>query len=350
MTKIKFSNQTNPGFSDYLKSEAARYFSQKGISEKGNAHSYSKSIILCLSWIMIYVAIVNSSPPISFFLSLLLGFNSALLGFNVMHSGAHKSFSKWRWLNKLTAFSADLLGWSSFYWNKVHNRGHHTYPNLDGLDNDADNTPFLRQHPSQKWYQAHKFQHVYVFFLYSISSLIILVNDMRRYVLDTIKNPRHMKGSEHATYLLGKILYFGILIIVPSMFIDWQFALLNFFFMHIAIGTTLNAVFPLAHLVEEADFPVIDGEKIENSFAIHQVQTTCDFATRNPVVTWLLGGLNFQVEHHLFPQVNEVHYPKLQKMVKEACEKFGVTYHEYKTWIEALVSHFNHLRKMGNPI
>ncbi len=349
MKKIKYSN-SSLGFSDYLKSEANKYFSERGISEKGNLRSYSKSIILCLSWIMIYVAIVNSSPPVSFFLSLLLGFNSALLGFNVMHSGAHKSFSKKRWLNKLTAFSADLLGWSSYYWNKVHNIGHHTYPNLDGLDNDVNNDPALSQHPSQKWYWFHKFQHVYVFFIYPISSLIILVNDIRRYILDTVKNYKHMKSSEHFAYVLGKSLYFGILILIPSMFIGWQFALMNFVFMHLAIGTTLNAVFPLAYLVAEAAFPRVDGEKIENSFAIHQVETTCDFATDNSVVTWLLGGLNFQVEHHLFPHVNEVHYPALQKIVVEACRKFGIAYRKYEGWFDALISHVKYLKEMGNPI
>lgn len=348
--KKKFSTSPNPGFFTFIKDEANRYFTENGISEKGNWYSYSKSIILCLSWVIIYVATINSSPPFSSFLSLLLGFNSALLGFNVMHSGAHKSYSNYRWLNKLTAFSADLLGWSSFYWNKVHNIGHHTYPNIPGSDNDVDNEPFMRQHPSQKWYWIHKFQHVYAFFLYSISSLIILVNDMRRYITDTIKNPKHMKSSEHITYIFGKVLYFGILLVVPIVFMDWQIALVNFLLMHLVIGTTLNAVFPLAHLVEEAEFPIVDGDRIENDFAIHQVETTCDFATRNPVVTWLLGGLNFQVEHHLFPHVNEAHYPRLQKLVKEACEKFDVTYHEYRTWIGAWISHYIHLKQMGNPV
>jgi linoleoyl-CoA desaturase len=114
-------------------------------------------------------------------------------------------------------------------------------------------------------------------------------------------------------------------------------------------GLTISVVFQLAHMVEDTEFPSPDivTNKINNEWAIHQVSTTANFATKNKLVSWLLGGLNFQVEHHLFPRISHIHYPKINQFVKETCQEFNIAYHEYPTMLKAFGSHLAHIKKLG---
>jgi linoleoyl-CoA desaturase len=114
------------------------------------------------------------------------------------------------------------------------------------------------------------------------------------------------------------------------------------------VGITLSVVFQLSHVVEEAEFVApTEANRIENAWAIHQVESTVDFARRSKLAAWLLGGLNFQIEHHLFPRICHVHYPAMSKIVEQTCKDFGIEYHEHPSFAAGVASHFRWLRTMG---
>jgi linoleoyl-CoA desaturase len=119
----------------------------------------------------------------------------------------------------------------------------------------------------------------------------------------------------------------------------------------LTLGLTLSVVFQLAHCVEEAEFPVPrpDTGRIDRAWAIHQVETTVDFSRSSRVLSWLLGGLNFQIEHHLFPRICHVNYPAMSRLVEETCREFGVRYTEHRSLGAGLASHFRWLQRMGIP-
>src|SRR5690606_23154492 len=117
----------------------------------------------------------------------------------------------------------------------------------------------------------------------------------------------------------------------------------------VSCGFCLAVVFQLAHVVEATQFPVADegSGKIEQEWMVHQLSTTANFATGSHTVSWLLGGLNFQVEHHLFPRISHVHYPAINKLVKATCNEFGVTYLAHRTVVGALASHLRHIYRLS---
>jgi linoleoyl-CoA desaturase len=108
-------------------------------------------------------------------------------------------------------------------------------------------------------------------------------------------------------------------------------------------------VFQLAHTVEHTEFPVTDEitNRLPDEFAAHQIKTTANFATRNKVISWLVGGLNFQIEHHLFPKISHVHYPAISEIVKCVCAEYQLQYIEYPTMRQAVFAHVRFLRRLG---
>lgn len=353
MATIQFSQPKGEFFSTLRKS-VQNYFDENKISSAGNAQLYTKAAILIAIYIGLYGSIV--ALPIPGYLALifasLLGFVQALVGFNIMHDACHDAFSEKKSVNFWFGLSMNALGSDAFMWRQKHNLVHHTYTNVDGVDDDIAKTPFLRMSPSQPRLKAHKFQHIYLTFLYSISTIYwIVVKDVIHYFSANTYNVEigKMTTKEHFIFWISRALYLFMYIVLPCMIWGIGWGILGFTLMHMMLGMTMSFVFQLAHVVENVDFEHLEGEhlKVENEWAVHQLATTSDFAPDNKVVSWLLGGLNFQVEHHLFPRVSHVHYPEIQKIVKKTCEDFGVAYHHYETTGEALASHFRHMKRLG---
>jgi linoleoyl-CoA desaturase len=284
--------------------------------------------------------------------SVLLGGVIAAIGFNVMHDGAHGSFSKYKWVNKFAAFSLNVLGGSSFMWNVKHNVIHHAYTNVDGVDDDIDIKPWMRMTAAQKKYKLHKYQHLYFWVLYCLLYVLwIFVLDYTKYFRSKIGSMplKKMKLADHFTFwgfkLFNLFLFVGLPILKVG-FVSWitGFAIFTCF-----AGLVLSLVFQLAHTVEHTAFPVPDEEsgRLEDEWAIHQIKTTANFATENKLVSWLVGGLNFQIEHHLFPKISHVHYPAISRIIKQACQEYGINYIEYPRVRYAVASHVAFLREMG---
>jgi linoleoyl-CoA desaturase len=282
-----------------------------------------------------------------------MGGLTAAIGFNVMHDGSHGSFSNNAKLNKIAgSLSINVLGASGIMWNNKHNIIHHTYTNIDGVDDDIEIKPLLRMCKTQKKYFIHRYQHIYVWLLYTLLLIVwLFVSDYTKYFRQKIGDVplKKMSAFDHVAFWVAKLGYLFMMVALPIYMIGFSSWLIGFLTFTLFAGFVLSIVFQLAHTVEETAFPVPEGDtnKIENEWAIHQLQTTANFATRNKLISWLVGGLNFQIEHHLFPKISHIHYPAISQIIKKTCEDFNIRYIEYRKMRHAIISHASYLKRMG---
>lgn len=353
MATPKFSTVSN-SFHAELKKRINQYFQQTEKPFTGNSVLYSKAIILLLSFSFIYIHLVFFTPATIWAIleCVLLGLVGAAIGFNIMHDGAHGSFSKKKWVNNIAAFTLSLLGGSTFMWNMKHNVIHHAYTNIDGVDDDIDIKPWMRMSTTQPKLRLHKYQHIYFWFLYSFLYIFwIFLLDYQKYFKQRIGAMplKKMSTADHITFWSFKVMYLFLFIGLPIYrlgFVDW---LVGFIIFGIVTGLVISIVFQLAHTVEHTHFPMPDDAtgKLSDEWAVHQLKTTANFAPKSKLISWYVGGLNFQIEHHLFPKISHVHYPAISKIVKQACAEYGVPYIEYAKMRYAIASHVHFLKQMG---
>lgn len=353
MSKVTFNNKSSVFYND-LKIAVEKYFQERKLQKTGNWKLYVKTAVLIPSAVALYLAVLLFDMPVLLTISLgcLFGFALASIGFNVMHDACHGSYSSRKWLNNILGLSLNALGGNAFIWKFKHNIIHHTYTNVDGIDDDIAKSPVMRQCITQKWVPAHRFQHFYVWFFYAISTILwIFIMDFSKYFSRRIMlTPlQKMDRKEHILFWLSKFLYVVFYIAVPVFFMGWGPWAIFFTSFQIVMGLTLAIVFQLAHVVEHTEFELagVEPKHIENEWAVHQVKTTANFAPRNKIISWYVGGLNYQVEHHLFPKVSHVHYPAISSIVEKTCRRFNLPYNKYPTMTEAIGSHFKMLRELG---
>jgi linoleoyl-CoA desaturase len=354
LTKVTFNNK-NALFYQSLKEATDNYFIGKGIRKTGDGRLYLKTGVLISVASALYLFILFFSLPvwIVVLLSCFFGFTLACIGFNVMHDANHGSYSSSQQVNNLLGLTLNALGGNSFIWKFKHNVIHHTYPNIDGVDDDIAKSPFIRMCSTQRWVPIHRVQHIYTPLLYALSTMIwVLFQDFEKYFRRKIHNTEltEMKLKDHFIFWVSKVLYIFFYIALPVLLIGWTNWLLFFVSLHLALGLTLALVFQLAHVVEETTFEFAATDeitRIENEWAIHQVKTTSDFSPNSPIISWLVGGLNYQIEHHLFPRISHVHYPALSQIVKEKCEAFNLCYNCTPSFRRAVASHFRLIRLLG---
>ena len=360
MATIKFEGR-NAQFFSTLRSRIDEYFKENNIKPTGNWKLYLKTIIFTMIMLGSYLYLVAFTPDqawLQLILCTILGMSFAAIGFNVMHDGAHGSYSTKPWVNKIMANSLNLLGGNAFYWVEKHNIAHHSFTNIDGADEDIDIYPYMRLNNNQKKLWFHKFQHIYGLVLYSVAYITwITLQDFNKYFTGKIAD-REMKGKmtafEHFEFWASKIVYLGIFILIPALKVGFLKAFIWYLVVALVTGICITIVFQLAHVVEGLDFIPNSPDTIivENDWATHQLSTTSNFATKNKIWSWLLGGLNFQVEHHLFPKISHIHYPNINAIVKKTCADFNVKYQEFPTMFKAIKSHLAYLKEIGkmNPV
>ena len=350
--KVTFNNK-NKAFFNALKTEVDAYFEKAGIKKTGNWKLYGKTMILIPGMLGLYALLlfVNMHWALTSFLWLLFGLTMTAIGFNVMHDACHGSFSTKGWVNNIFGLTNNFLGGNAFMWKLKHNIIHHTYTNIDGVDDDINNMPFMRECTTQPWKPMHRYQSIYMFILYGFTSLFMFFTDYIKYFSRHIYTTplKKMSSSDHIIFWAGKIFFIIFYIALPIALIGWKGWLLGFVISQFAFGLTLAFVFQLAHVVEHAEFDSagVDPKRIEDEWAIHQVKTTANFASKNKIVTWFVGGLNYQIEHHLFPRISHIHYPAISKIVKETCEKFELHYINFPTTRSAIISHVRFMYNMG---
>lgn len=353
MQKISFSN-SNPSFTITLKKKVDEYFASNGLKFTGNRKLYVKTGILIGSASLLYLLLVfaNLSPWLSIPLCIVLGLNVAAIGFNVMHDGGHGSFSTKKWVNEVAVHSLDLLGGCSYLWKQKHNVNHHSFTNIEGMDDDIENEPWLRTSPNQKRRWFHRYQHIYWVFLYGFTYISwVFIKDFSKYFSGKIADTKYkkMNTQQHITFWTSKVVYVLIFIVVPGMQAGWINMLIGYGIMAGVCGFTLSIIFQLAHVVEGSEFPEVqaEGKSTMQDWTIHQLATTANFSTNSKVMSWFAGGLNFQVEHHLFPRISHVHYRAINNVVKDVCTQFNVKYMEYPSFFQAVRSHIMYLKMVG---
>jgi linoleoyl-CoA desaturase len=353
MASPKFS-QSAQSFHSELKKRISDYFKQAGKAPTGNFSLYFKAITLVISFVLVYIHLVFYTPATWLAITecIVLGGLTAAIGFNVMHDGLHGSFSRHKWINELAGLSLNFLGANNFMWRTKHNIIHHTYTNIEGIDDDIEAKPLLRLCETQKYYKIHRFQHWYFWLAYSLLYIWwVFFTDYKKYFSGKIGPTPLTKMSigDHISFWGFKLLHAFIFMAIPIYTLGFTTWVVGFLIYGMFTGIVLSIVFQLAHTVEETHFPRADVAtgKMEDEWAVHQLKTTANFATRNRFISWWVGGLNFQVEHHLFPRVSHVHYPAISKIIKKACQDFGVPYIEYPKMRVALASHIHHLKNLS---
>lgn len=357
MPQISFS-KNNRQFHIELNERVKQYFKDKNMSQRGNAKLFFKAFFMyavVLSSYTVLVFVQPESVAINLLLLAVFGTFLAFIGFNVMHDSCHGAFSNNSNVNEVFGYSMNFLGAESRFWKIKHNVLHHNFTNVDGVDDDIFKPPFLRMSPNQPYNKMHKYQGYYMLFLYGVSTMFwVFWMDFQKYFTDKIHTtviPKK-KFADHLSFILTKLFYIGFYIVVPIIFVGFTKFIIGYLIFNFVMGIVMSVVFQLAHVVEGAAFE--DAQEtgvlsIEEDWAIYQLKTTFDFCPNNAFLTWALGGLNFQVEHHLFPKVSHVHYPEIRKIVKELANKYGIVHNEFNSFSEALSSHFKMMHHLGEP-
>lgn len=356
---LKFSKNDPQHFFKTLHQRVNQYFKQNGLSKKANGKMVVKTIAMLLMFLVPY-ALLLADLPIDAGYGLLwytlFGISFAGIGFSVMHDANHGAYSSRKWVNELLSQTMNLIGGNSFTWRVQHNHLHHTYTNIYELDEDIEDKPFLRLSPHGKYRWYHKFQHIYALLLYSLSTLSwISYKDFKQYaeykrsgMFETLNlNPT----KEFIILLVSKVFYYFYLIGIPLLagVSGWVVGV-GFILMHLVSGLLITIVFQLAHVVEgPSHFKPEPTGTMENTWAVHQLNSTANFAPDSSLISWFVGGLNFQIEHHLFPHICHIHYKKISSIVKQTAQEFGIPYHEFPRFWPAVQSHIQTLKQFGNP-
>lgn len=341
-------------FGATVRSRVHAYFKAQGTSMKADARIWLKVLAMLALFLAPLIVILVASPPAwaAMLLAVAMGLGMAGIGMGVMHDGLHGATSNKNWVNELLGGTMYLLGSDAFTWKLQHNGAHHTHTNVDVVDQDIDPPELLRFSEHAPLKRVHRFQFIYSFFFYGLLTIVKLGNDFFS-LARAARDPQHQSRDFRLRFAamvgvkaLHLFAFVGLPLLLTSLL--WWQVLLCFVIMHFTCGVVLGTVFQLAHVVEGAQQPLPDAEGvIATDWAVHELLTTADFAPHNKFITWYTGGLNFQIEHHLFPYVSHVHYPAIAPIVARAAQEFDLPYNVQRTTRSAIRSHVLRLKELG---
>ncbi|MBL0740475.1 fatty acid desaturase family protein [Chryseolinea lacunae] len=354
---ITFAN-TNRDFSVTLNKRVNEYFKNHKISRHANLEMVIKTICMFAAYIGPYVLIVTNVVSTSWMLLpalLVMSLGLAGIGLSVMHDANHGAYAKRNWINIVIGYSLNLIGANAFNWKMQHNVLHHTFTNVHEEDEDISPRGALRMTPHTAWKKVHKYQFIYAWFLYGLMTIVWL------FFKDFVRIVRYQKSglakrqnanitAEWFILIFTKLLYIGYIFVLPLLVTPllWWQIMLGILIMHYIAGFILAIIFQPAHVIEGTAFPLPDeANALENNWAVHQLLTTTNFGNRSRWFSWYVGGLNFQIEHHLFPNICHVHYRKISGIVRDTAAEFGLPYKSTRTFFQALVKHGKLLKQLG---
>jgi linoleoyl-CoA desaturase len=328
-------------------------FAAKGLSKRDCWQMYLKSAVILAAfgvswWLLVFVA---QTVVQGLLLAVMLGLCTALIGFDIQHDAGHGAYSRHRWINRIAAGTLGLIGGSSYTWRWKHSVIHHMYVNITGYDNDIDIGPLGRFSPHQRRLWFHRWQHLYMWAFYGFEAMKLQFVDDFRFII-TGRMGVHRIGRplrwELVNFIVGKAAFFSMAFVVPMLFHSFWVVLFYYVVAAWVTGAVMVLVFVTPHLVPEADFPLPAGDgRMDRPWAVHQANVTVDFARRNRVLTWFLGGLNYHKEHHLFPLICHVNYPAISPIVQETCREFGLPYTEHRSFFSGIACHYRWLRTLA---
>jgi linoleoyl-CoA desaturase len=354
---IKFNEQNHPEFFKVLRKRVNAYFKEKKITKYANLNMKFKTLFMVVLYftpmVLMAVGFIHSLWPM-IAMWILMGLGMSGIGLSVMHDANHGAYSKNQKVNDIVSFSLNFVGGYPINWRIQHNVLHHSFTNIEGYDEDIEKKGVMRFSPTQKRLGFFKFQIFYAPILYGILTIYwFLVKDFEQIIRYDKKELLKAHGitlnKGLLTIAFHKIWYTALTLVLPMCMLNilWWQVLLGFLLMHFISGMILALIFQPAHVVQETEFFSPKDGTVENNWAIHQMKTTSNFANGSFIFSWLIGGLNYQIEHHLFPNICHVHYRNIAPIVKETAKEFGVPYYHNKTFYNALVSHFMLLNKLG---
>lgn len=355
---IKFAKNHNEEFYKVLKQRVSDYFKTTNKTRHGNANMVVKTIVMLSLYIIPFLSILLflENPWLIFSMWILMGFGMAGIGLGVMHDANHGAYSKNQVVNKILGYVITIIGGHDVNWRIQHNVLHHTYTNITGMDEDINPGKVMRFSPHEKRRAAHKFQHIYAWFLYGMMTILWATSkdfkQIFRYRKLELLETQNVKFVTSLTILIAtKIIYYCIILGLPLIYspMSWWGTVICFFLMHFVCGVILGAIFQPAHVVPSSNYPVPDESgNIEADWAVNQLYNTANFAPGARLFSWYVGGLNYQVEHHLFPNICHVHYRKISEIVRATAMEYNLPYNSQKTFGKALSLHTKMLYDLGH--
>jgi len=352
---MKFTNPEKLDFYVVLKRRIDEYFVSTSQSQYADWKMITKIILWLGTWLGSYLLILfGHLSVLQFFgVGLFHMFTHLMIAFNIAHDANHGSISKHPFWNNLLSHSLDLVGANALLWRINHNEVHHTFVNVDGMDNSIEGYKIFRFTNKDKREPIHRFQHLYATFFYGLSTLnYVLTKDFKLFKELPEKTRKRISSPKFWLGLVAsKLFYVVYMLVIPILFTDipWQYIVTVFVLGHFMIGLALAIVFQTGHLTEGTHYPDVNSEgDIEENWAIHILQTTGDYGVKNPLIQWLFGGINIHNVHHLFPKICHTHYYKLTDVIKLTAKEYGIPYREIPGFTEALISHYALLKKLGN--
>jgi linoleoyl-CoA desaturase len=354
---IRFA-RTQAEFFPILTQRVNAYFVNNNIKKTANAEMVIKTIFMIALYFTPYALLlagVCSNVWQMWGLYAVMGLGKAGIGLSIMHDANHGSYSDKKWVNKLMGATLNMVGGHAFNWIVQHNVLHHTYTNVHDVDEDISPRGVLRMAPESEWKPFHKWQHLYAWFFYCLLTVVWILfkdyNRLMRYHKDgLVASQKTNIVKEWVVLIATKIIYLSYIIVLPLMLLQFGLGQLfvGFMIMHFIAGFILAIIFQPAHVIEGTEYPMPDETgTLENNWAIHQLHTTTNFGHRHKIFSWYVGGLNYQVEHHLFPNICHVHYRHIAKIVEETTKEFGLPYKTKDTFVEALIAHKRLLKELG---
>jgi linoleoyl-CoA desaturase len=349
---------TQREFSSTLNKRVNEYFTQNKLGKNADTEMILKTIFMFSLYFVPYGLILGGVVTGTFALLscvVVMGLGLSGIGLSIMHDANHGAYSKKEWVNTLLGYSMNLIGANSFNWKMQHNVLHHTYTNVHEEDEDISPRGALRLTPYSDWKKIHKYQHIYAWFLYGLMTIVwLFFKDFVR-IVHYHKNglaKKHKIDIRKEWFILigSKIAYFGYIFVIPVLFtsLAWWQVFIGVIMMHYITGFILAIIFQPAHVIEGTEFPLPDeNNSLENNWAVHQLLTTTNFGNKSRWFSWYVGGLNFQIEHHLFPHICHVHYRKISSIVRETAHEYGLPYKSARTFLEALAGHARLLKQLG---
>jgi linoleoyl-CoA desaturase len=357
INQIKFSKTHNEDFYKTLRKRVLEYFKDQNKSRFANTNMVLKTIFMCALYLVPFTFVfLSDSVWINLILWSVMGFGMAGIGLSIMHDANHGAYSKHQWINKTLGHIIVAVGGNDVNWRIQHNVLHHTYTNVTGMDEDIEIGGIMRFSPHTERKKGHKYQHIYAWFLYSMMTMMwFTVKDYTQLTRYKKKNllvtQKVQYGSMLFKIILSKAAYGFVFLVAPMIWspASWWVILIGFVIMQMIAGLVLSAIFQPAHVVPSSNYPMPDESgNIEADWAVSQLYNTANFAPGAKLFSWYVGGLNYQVEHHLFPNICHIHYDKLSKIVRETAEEFNLPYNSFKTFGQALKEHGKMLYNLGN--
>ena len=358
--RVRF--KSTPGKDQFIKElrrRANEYFESNGISQYANTEMYLKTALSIVMWGGLYALIMSDVLSHNWLLLAAgftaLGYVNIFIAFNIMHDATHEAYSADRRVNKFWGYSMNFVGGTEYLFRRMHG-AHHGYVNIHGIDVTLETHGLFRFTPHEPYRWWHRYQHIYTFILYALAHFQwVVAKDFKWFFTEShIGNQKHIRHpfSEYVILFITKIFYFGTTLVLPMIVLScpWYWTFFAWVALHILPGLTFALMFQVTHVYDGTHYPMPDDQgDIENNYALHVVETTADFSRTNKIGTWLMGGINIHVIHHIFPTVCHVHYPALTEILRETCADFGIEYKENPTFWKAIKTHYAMLKHLSKP-